>query len=75
MTHLFDDVILEWSLVHPTRFQTLRALPKMVQIGFIKYIKGLNPNLNPLRGQPDLIRPFLDPEGQPNQFKPKFDPF
>ena len=48
-----------------TQILTLRAqpYPKMgrVQIVFIKYIIGLNPNLNPFLCQLDL---FLDPEGQ-----------
>ena len=29
---------------------------KLGSFGFIKYIIGLNPNLNPIWGQPDLIR-------------------
>ena len=32
---------------------------KSGSFGFIKYIKGLNPNLNPFRGQPDPIGPVF----------------
>ena len=35
------------------------------------YIIGLNPNLNPFWGQPDLIGPILDSEGQPDHFEPE----
>ena len=38
-----------------------------VQIKFIKYIIGLNPNLNPFLGQADA-------EGQPDLFEPQLGP-
>ena len=34
-----------------------------VQIGYIKYITGLNPNLNPIWGQLDPIGPIFLPWG------------
>ena len=44
---------------------------KSGSFGFIKYIIGLNPNLNPIWGQPNPIVPVLDPEGQPDRTQPK----
>ena len=58
-----------------TQFWTLRAQadPKTgrVQIGFIKYIIGLNPNLNPFWGQSDPIGPFLESWGPNDPFEPE----
>ena len=51
-----------------TQILTLGAQqnPKLGSFGFIKYIIGLNPNLNPIWGQLDPIGPLFDPEGQPD---------
>ena len=42
-----------------------------VQIGFIRVIKGLNPNLNPIWCQPEPIGPVFRPWG-PTRLNPNF---
>ena len=54
----------------------LRARPdlgfKLGSFGFIKYIIGLNPNLNPIWDQPNPFGPVFYPEGQFDPTQPKF---
>ena len=47
---------------------------KLSSFRFIKYIVGLNPNLNPIWGQPDLIGPVFWPWGPtpPDPTQPEF---
>ena len=70
-----------WGPTRPdsTRVWTLRARPEngsgWVQIRFIKYIIGLNPNLNPFRGQPDPIGPVFGSWGPTlTHLNPKIGP-